>query len=625
MKKIFAIGIALLTLASCNMDFYSSDSMTSTQIKENPNSAIYTTDGIYALFKDNLPYKGEDGGRDGNYYLRHYFQLTETRGDNVTISGNSEDPFTQPYQYKDVDNTKNKTYTWWMAYKIIYAANSNIDAIDVDSSKDKSLSYQLLGENYFFRAIAHFHMVTLFAMPYVCGRDNPGVVIRQGMDYSETKRSTVGECYDAVVSDLKHAIEYMDKGKPRYKGDVSYVTSTAARALLARVYLYMGDEHLQDCIDICNDLLNGNAAKNIAAAPSSVKGVYSVKKLSDYPKATWDSDETIWCVHYTYPNDHGAPSATIGAMYNVTEESTNGWGEWYWSDELIELFNRYKNDDGTSKDNRFTAYFTYPWYPEDVRLHDGKDMLCFPVKSYGNDFCVTIYTTGQTPNADGSYDLTCDISTKPKTKDIRTFHIAPEMYNGFKRYFINEDLTDDPDFFDGRTPVYIREDVDPILGTRNGGYVRYYNTKWSWQDNQCTMSSPVMLRWGEVILNRAEAYARIGGKDQEALDDVNLIRKRAGLPVDGVNTDAKFTLTNYAAQGYESVLDVVLDERRMELCFEGHRMFDIYRNKKSLDRRYVGYHPFEVIDYDDPRIALLIPNDEILATPGFEQNNQTKK
>ena len=165
MKKIFALGIALLTLASCNMDFYSSDSMTSTQIKENPKAAIYTTDGIYALFKDNLPYKGETGGRDGNYYLRHYFQLTETRGDNVTISGNSEDPFTQPYQYKDVDNTKNKTYTWWMAYKIIYAANSNISAIDIDSSDDKSLSYQLLGENYFFRAIAHFHMVTQKSLP----------------------------------------------------------------------------------------------------------------------------------------------------------------------------------------------------------------------------------------------------------------------------------------------------------------------------------------------------------------------------------------------------------------------------------------------------------------------------
>ena len=596
MKKIFALGIALLTLAACDMDFYPSDSMTSAQIKDNPNSAVYTTDGIYALFKDNLPYKGETSGRDGNYYLRHIHQLSETRGDNITISGNSEDPFTQPYQYKDVDNTKNKTYTWWIAYKIIYAANSNIDVIQPNDA----LTNQLLGENYFFRAIAHFHMVTLFAMPYVCGRDNPGVVLRIGMDYTKTERATVGECYDAIVDDLKQAINYLSKGKAR--GDASYVNVTAAKALLSRVYLYMGDEHLQDCIDLCNDL--------IASAPASVKGVYSVETLADYPKATWESPETIWCVHYTYPTDHPAPSATIGAMYNVTEESTNGWGEWYWSDELIELFNRYQNPDGSCMDHRFAAYFTYPWFPNSVLLNDGKKMACFPVKEGKVDFCVTRAVSGLLPNASGDYEF-----------DYGGRHYTAKKtdVNGYTRYFIDANLTGDATFFGGKTPVYIREDVDETAGWRNGDYVRYYNTKWSGQDGQVTMSSPVILRWGEVFLNRAEAYARIGGKDQQALDDVNLIRRRAGLP-----DEAMFTTANATARGYASVLDVVLDERRMELCFEGHRMFDIFRNKKALDRRYVGYHPFEVINYDDPRIALLISNDEVLATPGFDQNNQKK-
>ena len=600
MKKIFAFGIAILTLAACNMDFYPSDAMTSAQIKENPNSAIYTTDGIYALFKDNLPYKGETSGRDGNYYLRHIFQLSETRGDNITISGNSEDPFTQPYQYKDVDNTKNKTYTWWMAYKIIYAANSNIAAIDIDSSSDKTLSHQLLGENYFFRAIAHFHMVTLFAMPYVCGRDNPGVVLRIGMDYTTTERATVGECYDAIVADLKDAITHLDQGKSR--GDASYVNATAARALLSRVYLYMGDDHLQDCINVCDELIN--------KAPASVKGIYTLDELSAYPTATWSSPETIWCVHYTYPNDHESPSATIGAMYNVTEESTNGWGEWYWNDELIELFNRYQNADGTPMDRRFSAYFTYPWFPESVLLNDGKKMVCFPVKDGKGDFCVTRSVSGLLPNADGDYEFTYN---KTNYKAVKT------NVNGYTRYFINANLTGDPTFFGGKTPAYIREDVDEVAGWRNGDYVRYYNTKWSGQDGQVTMTSPVILRWGEVFLNRAEAYARIGGQDSNALEDVNVIRRRAGLP-----DEAMFTTGNYAERGYESVLDVVLDERRMELCFEGHRMFDIFRNKKTLDRRYVGYHPFETIDYNDGRIALLIPNDEILAS-GIPQNDQKKK
>ena len=609
MKKIFAIAIALITLASCNMDFYSSDSMTSAQIKENPKAAEYTTDGIYSLFKDNLPYKGQTSGQDGNYYLRHIFQLYETRGDNITISGNSEDPFTGAYRYKDVDYTKNKYYTWWMAYKIIYAANSNIDVIDPKQSK---LNSQLLGENYFFRALAHFHMVQLFAMPYVCGRDNPGVVLRIGMDYSTTSRATVGQCYDAIVDDLKQAIEYMDKGEAR--GDASYVSATAARALLSRVYLNMGDEYLQECIDLCDQL--------IAKAPAAVKGVYSVTTLHDYPKATWSSPETIWCVHYIYPQDHDAPSATIGAMYNVQEESTNGWGEWYYNDELIELYNRYKNADGTSMDNRFTAYFTYPWYPESALKNDGKKMVCFPVKSAGNDFSITKYVMDLTPNPDGSFDFSVDVNTAPASShvaDVRNYHIVPEMVNGFQRYFIPDNLNDDPTFFGGRTPVYIRDNVDETTGVRNGGYIRYYNTKFSGQDDQVTMTSPVILRWGEVFLNRAEAYARIGGKDSEALEDVNLIRKRAGLP-----NEAMFTTGNYASFGYESVLDVVLDERRMELAFEGDRIFSIFRNKKKLDRRYVGYHPFEVIDYTDPRIALLIPSDELLATPGFEQNVQTK-
>ena len=601
MKKIFVIGIALLTLVSCQMDFYSSDAMTSSALKENPSSAIYTTDGIYALFKDNLEYKGTSEA--GNTYLRHLFQLTESRGDNVTVSGYSEDPFTSPYRYEDVDYGKNKTYTWWMAYKIIYAANSNIEGLDPETSSNPKQTSHLLGENYFFRAIAHFHMVTLFARPYVCGRDLPGVPLRIGMDYSTTTRATVGEVFDAIVEDLKKAIEYMDAGTPR--GDASYVSASAARALLARVYLFMGDDHLQDCVDVCNEL--------IEKAPASVKGEYSLESLQNYPTATWSSPETIWCVHFTYPEDHPSPEATIGAMYICQEYSTNGWGEWYWSDELIELFNRYPDD------RRFKAYFTYKWYPmsqtwpptKTIVLENGKQTVCFPIKGEGDDFCTTAHVAGLTPNAAGDYEF---------TYEGKKYIAKKTDVNGYTRWFIDHNFTGDASFFGGKTPAYIRPDVDEEEGWsfRSGMYMPYMNSKFAWQDGQCTLSSPVMLRWGEVFLNRAEAYARLG-QDQNALDDVNLIRKRAGL-----KSDAMFTTGNFKNRGYETSLDVVLDERRMELCFEGDRMFSVFRNKKTLDRRYVGYHPFTTINYDDTRIALLIPSDEIL-TSGIPQNDPRKQ
>ena len=610
MKKIFVIGIALLTLVSCNMDFYSSDAMTSSALKENPSSAVYTTDGIYALFKDNLEYKGTTEA--GNTYLRHLFQLSESRGDNVTVSGYSEDPFTSPYRYEDVDYGKNKTYTWWMAYKIINAANSNIEGLEKAVSEkpaDKEAN-QLLGENYFFRAIAHFHMVTLFARPYVCGRDLPGVPLHVTMaSYSEpTTRATLGEVYDAIVEDLKKAVEHMDAVTPR--GDASYVSATAARALLSRVYLSMGDDHLDDCIAVCDEL--------DAAAPASVKGVYSLAALQDYPKATWASKETIWCVHYTYPEDHPSPEASIGAMYICQEYSTNGWGEWYWSDELIELFNRYPED------RRFQSYFVYKWYPSSeewpatgmpektVVLNNGKKTVCFPIKAEGLDICTTAHVAGLTPNAAGDYVFTYE-GTQYTAKKTNV--------NGYTRYFIDHNFTGDASFFGGKTPAYIRDDIDEAEGWafRSNDYMPYMNTKFAWQDGQCTFSSPVILRWGEVYLNRAEAYARKG--DAKALDDVNLIRKRAGL-----GNDAMFSAANM--HGYDgslygtnnALLDVVLDERRMELCFEGDRMFAVFRNKGTLDRRYVGYHPFTTISYDDPRIALLIPSDEIL-TSGIPQND----
>lgn len=568
MKKIFASAIAVILLASCQMDFYSSDTMTSTQLKSNPAAAIYTTDGVYSLFKDNLAYYGQTGGESGNYYVRHYFQLTELRGDNVCVSGVSSDPFCQAYRYEDENTSKNIYYTWWISYKIINAANSNIDGLKDGGNK------QLLGENYFFRAIAHFNLVNLFAKPYSCGRDNAGVVLHVGKDEDVIRRATVGEVYDAVVEDLKSAISCMSDPSAKARGDKGYVSLEAAKALLARVYLYM--EMNDECIEICNNLLGDDPASHLIGG----------NELHDYPSHTYNSPETIWCVHHINPDDN-AGQASIGSMYM---RIGGGWGEHYWNDELIELFQRYPED------LRFNAYFLMEGLTD-----DGKVMLCFPFRNKdNNDFCVTNVVHGVTKKAvTESYNITF------KGKN---YVAEPETQNGYTRYYINGvDFSDWSTGAGKRTPVYIRPDVNTNEGMREGLYVRYYNSKFSGQDGDNMLTSPVFLRWGEVVLNRAEAYAKKAGKEAEALADVNVIRRRAGLP-----DEAMFSTTNM--HGYASALDVVLDERRMELCFEGHRMFDVFRNRRSLDRRYVGYHPWGLIEYTDPKIALEIPADELNAS-----------
>ena len=592
MKKIFAFSIAALILASCNMDFYESDSMTSSQLKDNPASAVYTTDGVYSLFKDCIAYKGESeaypNGR--NQYLRHYFQITELRSDNVTVSGVTSDPFIHPYDYADVPTEENIYYTWWIAYKIIYAANANIDALVEGSSNDVD---HMLGENYFFRAIAHFQLVTLFAMPYTNDPTAPGIIIHRGMEsYKDAtaKRASIQEVYDGVVEDLKKAASLMAGKNPR--GNHSYVSEAAANALLARVYLYMNMN--KECEDVCDSLI-------AHASAGALKAINEGYDFAAYPTHTYDMDETIWCVHMDITDDFFKthPTSTIGSMYY--NNGTQGWGEHYWSDILIDLFQRYPDD------QRFAAYFKMP-----KPTNDGKVMVTFPIKTKEtNTNCSSQVINGLTQKPNGNVEF---------TYNNKAYVAEATVVNSYTEYYVNG-----VDFITGetgpalKTRVFVRPDGGNVTlgGVRdNGGqYAIYYNTKFSNQDGQAMLTSPVFLRWGEVILNRAEARVKQGKLD-DAIADVNIIRSRAIRDSKGeVVNDALMTKDNIAGRGYpytqDGVLDLVLDERRMELCFEGLRYFDVFRNHKKMDRRFVGFHAYGEIEPTDPRLALLIPLDEI--------------
>ena len=139
----------------------------------------------------------------------------------------------------------------------------------------------------------------------------------------------------------------------------------------------------------------------------------------------------------------------------------------------------------------------------------------------------------------------------------------------------------------------------------------FFINKFSYQNADPMLSSPVLCRWGEVILNRAEAYAHKGMK-AEALADVDVIRKRAGIPEEGMFSSNM--------HGYDNALNIVLDERRMELAFEGHRMFDVYRNKLNMDRRYPGAQFWKIHEWDkEQHIVYPIPNNEWTVS-GIQQN-----
>lgn len=175
-------------------------------------------------------------------------------------------------------------------------------------------------------------------------------------------------------------------------------------------------------------------------------------------------------------------------------------------------------------------------------------------------------------------------------------------------------------------PQYVRdesgnivknENGDPVLQDRNG-YPKYYVNKFSNQSGIASLSSPVILRLAEMYLNRAEANTKLGNL-QKAIDDVNLIRQRAGL-----SGGALYTLSEIKASG-KTVLDVVLEERRLEFAFEGLRKFDLLRNGRPIVRNYPGTHldpgeTTQVIEPGSPRIVFYIPQSEMELNPNLVQN-----
>jgi len=163
---------------------------------------------------------------------------------------------------------------------------------------------------------------------------------------------------------------------------------------------------------------------------------------------------------------------------------------------------------------------------------------------------------------------------------------------------------------------------------KKNGIETYYISKFSFQENSPTLSSPVMFRLAEMYLNRAEANAK-SNQVSQALDDLDAIRKKRGLEA---------SLYNQQLPSGRTILDVVLQERRIELAFEGHRSFDVYRNKRNMDRTYWGYHLPGLketdinlatspsgyanlsVNWNSDRIIYYIPIDEIQSNPQCTQN-----
>ena len=132
-----------------------------------------------------------------------------------------------------------------------------------------------------------------------------------------------------------------------------------------------------------------------------------------------------------------------------------------------------------------------------------------------------------------------------------------------------------------------------------------------------------VIRYAEVLLSLAEAYVEQGTNLTKAAQLVDQVRARVGMPK---VEDVEKATTQAAMR------DVVRHERRVELAFEGIRMYDIYRwhmiqeevDKIMAEKAKYGFWYEDRFYRGEKEYVWPIPQSEIDANENLEQHELWK-
>ena len=176
----------------------------------------------------------------------------------------------------------------------------------------------------------------------------------------------------------------------------------------------------------------------------------------------------------------------------------------------------------------------------------------------------------------------------------------------------------------GADGIQIFKEEGGMNSTCTGYYFRKFITEddHSW-DDKGSNHFDIYIRYAEVLLNKAEALARgdWGANSVSALDALNAIRGRAGLP-------------DRSAGSLDAFMDLLEQERKVELAGENFRYWDLRRWNKGVERlNGISCHgvkitktaddtfKYEVCDADAGKTRLFMDRYNAFSLPLSELNN----
>ena len=167
------------------------------------------------------------------------------------------------------------------------------------------------------------------------------------------------------------------------------------------------------------------------------------------------------------------------------------------------------------------------------------------------------------------------------------------------------------------TYVGEKEDGDEYVGKVYTAICKYLPVKAGESKKENRRSDHFVLRVSEMYLIHAEALCLGGGDLNAAADDVKALRARA------LDKNPSEIVLNYS--GVADLDRIIQEERSKELCFEGHRFFDLKRRGEDIVRSATTSSTLTKLEYPDHRYALPIAqlemqsNDFMKQNPGYEE------
>lgn len=479
-------------------------------------------------------------------------------------------------------------FQWDRSYGHFRNLNIFLENIQESDAVTQTQKDTLMGEAYFLRAYYYHWLLRLYGgVPVI---EEP---FELGADESQYQvpRSSFAETVDFIVADCDRAAERLslparELGRP---------SQGAALALKSRVLLHAASDLFAENPSGMPETgyTSGDQQSRWRAAKDAAQAVMDLGHYSLYQGAYEDMwlqenhSEMIWARHFT----ESADTVHNHSLWT----SPNGYGCWGGDTPLQNHVDKYEMADGRRFDWNNPEQAGNPYQNRDPR------------------FYANIHYNGRVWRERGQGGAAIDPRGVIQT--------------GWYEVSDSENLRPGLDTREGP--------IQDWNGTKTGYYLRKFHDKNIDPNNEQAYNPWTFLRYGEVLLNYAEASAELG-ETSDALQAVNQIRARVDMP----------DIPAGGGEGYDSLLDHIRNERAVELAFEEHRYFDTrrwmtapetYENGRgiqitgSLDEdgellvnnRYS--YEYEVVqvderDWNDKAYFLPISQEEMQRNPELVQN-----